>query len=997
MRRPGVVGLVQRVVDGNGNGDGDGKGKMAKADGKRDYYADLELAKTNDITEIKKQFKKLALRYHPDRNPGHENEFNAKFQAIQCAHEILTDSAQKARYDAERARLGHAWATRPNLPPRNPSAAASDFPPPPRPPPARSTTTAGARPFQGSAGANRFSFASAAKSERRTDWESPKDAPRATRPRTEREYKDGWKEWETMNRAANGRRKPDYRPPPHAAKPPEPAQTMPGPSTPQTAPPRPDPTSGMHDHLRSAFPGVRRHSTKASPRTGFSPAPAGGDERAAPSSYAPAKPNRNAYGNPPPEPPPRAPPAPTPTASHADPASQFRTDGHVAHGLDIPRKRTPYATLGGDRTYLGTSPLRRSHTTASSGERYRSASPSGNRPARDPLRTGPRTGPTTPSDSSPQSTAADAKFAAEAGRRARSQSDKDRFDHYYPSDSSDDDDDSLPRSTETLSFMDRLAGDGRVHARRRHRARHYPYPTYSSPAHEAPGSGNGLASGQADDGPPRDWPRKNSAPDVRQPVAPMDDGPRHARTSIGTDAKKNPPFTFVVDDGAHVPTSLAAAHVRAAGPANINMRFSPPNWHGAFTSQPQDYFPPSASGVSRKAVNGSAGDGPTLAPARTSFPPPAQGPLPPPPPPAAKEGAPLVNGFYAAPVSEPAPASATRFFQPEYWAEELKQHSWVPPQAPAAPVSPSLAAGASRKRADGVRPKPGLTGSSSAARVRRVRVAGTGTGTGTVASDDAGSISETASSRPVSEPLSNGSRQSTGSAMDIDSTSPPPAPPSAAATDDHARAHATPTPTPAAAASVSTTVPPSFADDPDADGAASARSAFNLSNLQHVAPFAAGPGRGLHGMDALASTLPFASSVSSQGPGPLLETMQPRRLELPAPPRVQPSPTKALTQTSWEQYLATMRRYMYEWNQFLDRILAHFHSRQLETKEGLTPNWMGLMGEGPHGGYLMYMRGLEEDFRVREHAELAWERHLEAMRAFGRVRALAIEKALQSA
>ena len=45
--------------------------------------------------------------YHPDRNPGRELEFVPKFQAIQAAHEVLGDPEQRAKYDADRRRLGY--------------------------------------------------------------------------------------------------------------------------------------------------------------------------------------------------------------------------------------------------------------------------------------------------------------------------------------------------------------------------------------------------------------------------------------------------------------------------------------------------------------------------------------------------------------------------------------------------------------------------------------------------------------------------------------------------------------------------------------------------------------------------------------------------------------------------------------------------------------------------------------------------------------------------
>ncbi|KAF3917342.1 hypothetical protein ABW21_db0201108 [Orbilia brochopaga] len=79
---------------------------MPKEDVTVDHYAVLEVSVTATVDEIRKQFRKLALKYHPDRNPGREAEFNAKFQQIQAAHELLTDAVRRKLYD--RSRLYHA-------------------------------------------------------------------------------------------------------------------------------------------------------------------------------------------------------------------------------------------------------------------------------------------------------------------------------------------------------------------------------------------------------------------------------------------------------------------------------------------------------------------------------------------------------------------------------------------------------------------------------------------------------------------------------------------------------------------------------------------------------------------------------------------------------------------------------------------------------------------------------------------------------------------------
>ena len=52
-----------------------------------------------------------ALKYHPDRNPGRELEFNPKFQAIQAAYEVLVDSVKRSKYDTERQNSCNGFVT----------------------------------------------------------------------------------------------------------------------------------------------------------------------------------------------------------------------------------------------------------------------------------------------------------------------------------------------------------------------------------------------------------------------------------------------------------------------------------------------------------------------------------------------------------------------------------------------------------------------------------------------------------------------------------------------------------------------------------------------------------------------------------------------------------------------------------------------------------------------------------------------------------------------
>lgn len=69
----------------------------------RDYYEILEVSRTASQAEIKQAYRKLAMRYHPDRNPD-DKEAEMKFKEAAEAYEVLRDPEKKARYD----RFGHA-------------------------------------------------------------------------------------------------------------------------------------------------------------------------------------------------------------------------------------------------------------------------------------------------------------------------------------------------------------------------------------------------------------------------------------------------------------------------------------------------------------------------------------------------------------------------------------------------------------------------------------------------------------------------------------------------------------------------------------------------------------------------------------------------------------------------------------------------------------------------------------------------------------------------
>ncbi len=70
---------------------------------KRDYYQVLGVSKTASADEIKAAYRKLAMKYHPDRNPDNK-EAEDKFKEAAGAYEVLSDASKKAQYD----QFGHA-------------------------------------------------------------------------------------------------------------------------------------------------------------------------------------------------------------------------------------------------------------------------------------------------------------------------------------------------------------------------------------------------------------------------------------------------------------------------------------------------------------------------------------------------------------------------------------------------------------------------------------------------------------------------------------------------------------------------------------------------------------------------------------------------------------------------------------------------------------------------------------------------------------------------
>src|SRR5207248_11802893 len=70
---------------------------------KRDYYEVLGIQREATVDDIKKAFRRLAVKYHPDKNPN-DSTSEERFKEAAEAYEVLSDQEKRARYD----RYGHA-------------------------------------------------------------------------------------------------------------------------------------------------------------------------------------------------------------------------------------------------------------------------------------------------------------------------------------------------------------------------------------------------------------------------------------------------------------------------------------------------------------------------------------------------------------------------------------------------------------------------------------------------------------------------------------------------------------------------------------------------------------------------------------------------------------------------------------------------------------------------------------------------------------------------
>eukprot|EP00227_Mantoniella_beaufortii_P009852 CAMPEP_0197577968 /NCGR_PEP_ID=MMETSP1326-20131121/2390_1 /TAXON_ID=1155430 /ORGANISM="Genus nov. species nov., Strain RCC2288" /LENGTH=86 /DNA_ID=CAMNT_0043141105 /DNA_START=213 /DNA_END=469 /DNA_ORIENTATION=+ len=72
---------------------------MSRGQEKKDYYGTLGIQKGCSEDEIKKAYRKLAMKWHPDKNPDNQAYAEKKFKSVSEAYEVLSDPKKKELFD----------------------------------------------------------------------------------------------------------------------------------------------------------------------------------------------------------------------------------------------------------------------------------------------------------------------------------------------------------------------------------------------------------------------------------------------------------------------------------------------------------------------------------------------------------------------------------------------------------------------------------------------------------------------------------------------------------------------------------------------------------------------------------------------------------------------------------------------------------------------------------------------------------------------------------
>ncbi|EFQ98537.1 DnaJ domain-containing protein [Nannizzia gypsea CBS 118893] len=1075
---------------------------MVKPDVSRDYYADLGVGPNADQEEIKKQFRKLALKYHPDRNPGKEAEYNSKFQAIQAAHEILVDPQLRLKYDTGRLRAGYGKLY-------GPSRTAT----PTRQAPQQATSN----PFRKSQ-ANYNTAPQYGKPANAYSGAYPPPPPSSGAQRYASYAKAGAQKFDKVYEESRARAEAFQGFQDMKNKQPQPQ--MPGGWTnfdPRTGraqeKPASKPRATSHQRGQSAYHAFaeearraaetptpeRSKSTKA--KSGFAPRTAGGDEPMAKcaTSYYNLRGEKNRDSDPMSY---FFSSAPSPTAKKPQQAYDDSSDPQTPN---LHRTSSRYATSGGERTYVPKASINRSASvreeTAARPQTNppspinRSANPNRRHSASPKLK--PNRQPAFSASSSSSTTSSETddtdevilNFRPKAVPRSRRAQNSSGWKSNFP------DNNNKPSATGESPFGWAMGPDSWLFAEidgspnqmpssskkwnwhANNQPEGYGPSTFGNDApfsHETrressmgrtippmPNVSSFRATSTEEQRPsaatmydftPTSTPTSTSTP---KPKPKPKSSARNWSEQWGFSPKSGAPATshipplwaypanilpnlftvpqtiketekgadededdargaaFNTDDAGRTPrksffehrafapnTPLSAeanysttihsfdqpnngnqnaqkegiarhATSKSKSHENFNSGFSSSEWNFAFSNNAQFFAP--TQGDSLGATQNKFGNRPRSHSRPTT----SQSNESP------QKSTSNPFGFKETKTdTRPSLFRATTTFTAEQLPDSLNEKTWN------IPTAQDMFFGGQNNQKDSKKPTN---------EPKPVRV-----------SSEAEEEEATFSPHEIFGNKST-QRESMGMAdeMDVDEELPTVNVPNGQASN------------------TTTNNKPKFPMGPafiPSSKPGGKHELFNLAKLGLVNPFTASNSKGINDLKDLNSSLPFESKASSEKPSQ--RPIHPRDLSLPNPPKPPTPPAmigappvpravvekQSLPQTPCDIYMMQMQVYMREWGRFNCTMLAHFNERQHLVETAMAPGWMRAVGDssrvklnGSNGdagdveeedllvgsgkaGYSEYLRGIEEDFVVRQHWDVAWERHRECILDLGKVR-----------
>ncbi|KUI60348.1 Chaperone protein DnaJ [Cytospora mali] len=922
---------------------------MVKLDFNQDYYADLEVGPSAGIEDIRRSYRKLALKYHPDRNPGSEIQAGQRFQIIQAAYEVLTNAEQKQRYDnSRRTRYGGASGVR-----GNPYQDISkNYPTPPRPP-GFPTRTAPKRAPPTSAADTYAKFAK----------DVPASSPRNNRKPAEPTFT--WQAWEQMKSGAKGKTTSSQATGSGtSAK----ASSAPKP-TPSTAPPPVPPRSPQKQAKGSFGSRVNRGYTPQSP--------IGDEPPVASNNYFTTRTHTNLFNETPTaaQARPQDPPNPEPTAD-PDPT----TEAHDSTYVDT-RKRTPYRTPGGEKLdpFQGANINRSRSTRESTTGPYHDedgdspTTSSRQRSASNP--DDPELGPKAKQGGKAAFTGGNDAGAAPNGTKSTSES-QNRNHQGSPDVGGHS---TMPNTPPGANASGSAGSNDRDNSKLYASQPHF---RFQFPIHEVPQTAP-QATGRAEN--EKIFNKTlNLAPELHELLARQSSSEDKATFNSGLNAFDHKMHNVLSQLSAKKYSTLYGKSMQPGGTQNAAHNQGVPQQTSnadkknpysfdfqyadhSFTPDPHRFTRNSADNINTRfvadesdATNWQFNAGSPVSEASR----PAM--------PRSKSGSRIgrKSPFHAqapqVPPTEPASGSVppqNSSFNPEEWSEKIgPQIFQTPGQTPKGNTIRPI-------RNPSKKPKP----------VRMT--AGTA---GMVESDENSSGQEDIPKKPPTPADANDlDGIASPNAMDIDNPLEangvrnihvePSRPEWRAGDVKGIKADAKP-----AADSQTGTVPPVGGSEDSEEFRAT------FSDLRNVEPFAQ-PSTGLESFGDLKSNLPFTSGAAGEVPIPK-STKKPVKLDLPEAPKPPNAPPPIAVQglkpsaASWKKYVDDFYKYLTEWHAYSTKFSDHFHARNVEVQKKLTnPGWV----ESRDGaGIQEYLRWSEEDRQVRAKWSEACDGHELHVRVF---------------